>query len=94
MTHLTHIEWKLLKKAWIEGNVDDQGSAFGEDADSPRVAAEREGYEVLAIADDGSVLAHSKHKHYYLVCMDNGPWGVDVTTAARSIIGDEISSHA
>ena len=57
MTHLTHIEWELLKKAWVEGNVDDQGSAFGDDADSPREAAVREGYEVLAIADDGSVLA-------------------------------------
>ena len=94
MTHLTHVDWEALRRAWLEGTVDDQGTAFGADADMPKEAAEHEGYEVVAVDDDGTVLAHSKHKHYYLVRMDNGPWGVDVTPVARAIMGDDITSHA
>lgn len=94
MAHLTHTDWELLKKAWFAGNVEDEGTPFGEDGDSPREAAEREGYEVLAVDADGSALAHSKHKHYYLVRKDNGPWGVDVTAAARAILGRNVPLHA
>jgi hypothetical protein len=78
----------------MEGNDEEQGSAFGEVTDSPVTAVEREGYEVLAIHEDGSALAHSKHKHYYYVRLENGPWGVDVSTTVRRICGDELSAHA
>ena len=65
-----------------------------EDGDTPVRAVKGEGYDVCAIHEDGSVLAHSKHKHYYLVCSDNGAWGVDVTPVARAIFGDEITVQA
>ena len=94
MTHLTHVDWDALKQAWVAGNDEGLGSAFGEDGDTPRSAARREGYEVVAVSEDGSVLAHSRHKHYYLLALDNGPWGVDVTAAVRAILGDEVSPHA
>jgi hypothetical protein len=94
MVHLTHADWEGLRRAWLEGIDDDQGSAFGEDGDTPVRAVEREGYEVLAVHEDGSVLAHSKHKHYYYIRLDNGPWGVDVTVVARTLFGDELSIHA
>jgi hypothetical protein len=94
MTHLTHKDWEALKKAWLDGNVEDEGSAFGEDGDTPREAAEREGYEVLAVDADGSALVHSRHRHYYLVRLDNGPWGVDVTSVARGVVGRSVPLHA
>jgi hypothetical protein len=94
MLHLTHTDWEAVRRAWLEGNDDGLGSAFGEDADTPIAAVAREGYEVLALDEDGSVLAHSKHKHYYYVCASFGPWGVDVTTVVRGIYGDELSVRA
>jgi hypothetical protein len=94
MTYLTHADWEALRKAWASGNDEGLGSAFGEGGDTLRRAAKREGYEVVAVSETGSVLAHSRHKHYYLLVADNGPWGVDVTTTARAILGDEVSPHA
>jgi hypothetical protein len=94
MLHITHSDWEAIRRAWYEGNDALQGSAFGEDGDTPHAAVAREGYEVLAVAEDGSVLAHSKHKHYYYVCLSNGPWGVDVTHAMRALYGDEMSAGA
>lgn len=94
MFRFTHTDWETLYRAWIDGNEEGMGSPFGENGDTPHEAVAREGYEVLATSEDGKVLAHSKHKHYYLVIHDNGPWGVDVTIAARSIIGDEVAPHA
>src|ERR1043166_1508250 len=46
--------------------------------------ARREGYDVLALSDDGAVLAHSRHRHYYLVRADNDSWGADGTGEARA----------
>jgi hypothetical protein len=94
MLHLTHIEWETLKKEWYDGNDAGQGSPFGDSRDTPKEAALREGYDIHALCEDGSALAHSRHKHYYLVCADNGPWGVDVTECVRAIVGDEVTSHA
>jgi hypothetical protein len=94
MMNLTHADWDALRRAWGAGNDEGLGSAFGEDGDTPRRAARREGCDVVAISDDGCVLAHSRHKHYYLLVVDNGPWGVDVTATARAILGDEVSAHA
>lgn len=94
LRHLTHMEWEALRSAWAEGNDDGQGSAFGDDTDSPRQAILREGFDVVAIDTDGAAVAHTKHKHYYLVCMTIGPWGVDVTPTARAIFGDELSVQA
>ena len=94
MYHFTHTDWDSIREAWAEGDDEAQGSAFGESGDTPLEAAMREGYEVVAVCEDGSVLAHSRHKRYYLVCPSNGPWGVDVTTTVRAIFGDEVSAHA
>jgi hypothetical protein len=94
MYRFTHTDWDEIRGAWYEGNREALGSAFGEDTDTPFEAVAREGYEIVAICADGSVLAHSRHKHYYYVCHDNGPWGVDVTLTVRAIFGDEISIQA
>ena len=94
MFHVTHFDWDEIHAAWMDGNDEDQGSAFGDAQDSPLEAVEREGYEVLAVDEEGSVLAHSKHKHYYFVRLSNGPWGVDVSTAVRRLYGDELTAHA
>jgi hypothetical protein len=51
-------------------------------------------WEGVRHAEDGAGLAHSRHKRYYYVRHDNGPWGVDVTTVARAIFGDQLSIHA
>jgi hypothetical protein len=94
MYYLTHADWEALDRAWVEGTEAELGSAFGDLRDSPKEAVLREGYEVLGVHAGGAVLAHSKHKHYYYVRLDNGPWGVDVTTVARAIFGDKLSIHA
>ena len=95
MAHLTHTDWETLRSAWYEGNEDDLGSAFGEEGDTCRQAIEREGFEVFAVSDCGKLyLAHTKHKHYYVVLDDNGPWGVDVTQTAKGIFGTDVMSHA
>lgn len=94
MKHLTHAEWEALRRAWEAGNDEGQGSAFGEDTDTPRQAILREGFDVLAVDADGTAVAHTKHKHYYLVCTTIGPWGVDVTITARELFGDELSVQA
>ena len=46
------------------------------------------------VQTDGTAVAHTKHKHYYLVCTTIGPWGVDVTITARALFGDELSVQA
>ena len=94
MMHLTHSDWEALRRVWLEGTEDELGSPFGEDDDTPTQAVRREGYELVALHEDGSVLAHSRHKHYYYVCRDNGAWGVDVTLTARAIFGDELTVQA
>jgi hypothetical protein len=94
MLNLTHSDWEAIREAWAAGDDECQGSAFGEDGDTPLRAVSREGYEPIAIDEDGSVLAHSKHKHYYYVRLNNGPWGVDVTETIRNRYGDELTVHA
>ena len=94
MFQITHADWEALRRAWVDDTEAELGSAFGDERDSPKEAILREGYELLAIAEDGAVLAHSRHKRYYYVRHDNGPWGVDVTTVARAIFGDQLSIHA
>ena len=94
MIRMTHTDWEALVRVWTEDMEAELGSAFGDAGDTPKEAILREGYELLAAHDDGSVLAHSRHKHYYYVRLDNGPWGVDVTRVARGIFGDELSIHA
>jgi hypothetical protein len=81
-------------KEWLEGNDASLGSAFGDEGDTPKEAALREGYAILCVGNRGAVLAGSKHHRYYLIVDDQGAWGVDVTTTARSIVGDVVLSHA
>lgn len=94
MVHLTHLDWETLKDEWDAGNEEGLGSLFGEINDTPKEAALREGYAILAVGERGCVLVYSRHKRYYLIVDDEGPWGVDVTLSARAILGDEVTSHA
>jgi hypothetical protein len=54
------------------------GLAIGEDDDSPRQAAEREGWDILDTYVDGRVLARHEGTHY-LVEWVNGPWAIEVS---------------
>ena len=94
MMHVTHADWEDIYQTWAEGTDAERGSAFGEAEDSPLKAVAREGYEILAVDEDGSVLAHSKHKHYYFVRLNNGPWGVDVSDTVRRLYGDQLTVQA
>jgi hypothetical protein len=58
------------------------GLAIGEDDDSPREAAEREGWDILDTYTDGQVLARHEGTHY-LVEDVNGPWAIEVSNGAH-----------
>jgi hypothetical protein len=94
MFRMTHLDWQALHVEWLDGDDAGLGSSFGDQNDTPKEAALREGYTVIAVDERGAVLAGSRHRRYYLIVDDNGPWGVDVTLSARSIIGDQVTSHA
>lgn len=53
-----------------------EGYAIGEDGDTPQEAVEREEDTILAVYDNGLVLAEEAPGMYYLVGDAHGPWAV------------------